>query len=345
MPKKSRDVWKLKEYNKCYCYERYGNVYTYVFGIKKATDLTWIPENKQRALQILNERVRKHYDPDKIEYSLYDLLDDYKRNKMREMSQQSQKKLNEVFKWVFNMSDFNLNQTTEIRNAILKNFENHQLSNSTKSKYLGYISSVFNYGIDNHFLEHNPINKSIIPKAIHKEIISFSPEEVEAILKMLLRLNKEITYGVVLFSRYFGTRISETLSLKWSNINHEDIKFIRKGGKTARLPYDKFDRIINWINSQPRSNDKLFNITSQKAGLHLKLAIHSINNDPNINMMINDTLSFHAIRKMRENELIKLYKNEPKVVADFMGHTLAIQQKHYLTVFESDELREKLKFE
>lgn len=233
----------------------------------------------------------------------------------------------------------------EIRNAILKNFENHQLSNSTKSKYLGYISSVFNYGIDNHYLEHNPINKSIIPKAVHKEVISFSPEEVEAILKMLMQLNKEITYGVVLFSRYFGTRISETLSLKWSNINHEDIKFIRKGGKTARLPYDKFDRIISWINSQPRSNDKLFNITSQKAGLHLKQAINSINADPNINMIINDTLSFHAIRKMRENELIKLFKNEPKVVADFMGHTLAIQQKHYLTVFEADELREKLKFE
>lgn len=52
MPKKTREVWKLKEYNKCYCFERYGNVYTYVFGIKKATDYPWIQENKPKALQI-----------------------------------------------------------------------------------------------------------------------------------------------------------------------------------------------------------------------------------------------------------------------------------------------------
>ncbi len=335
----------MREYNKCYCYERYGNVYTYVFGIKKSTDFAWVPENKQKALQILNERIRKHYNPDKVEFSLYDLLEDYKRNKMKDLSIQFQKKLNEVFKWVFKINDYKLNQTLEIRDAILKNFTNHNLSNSTKGRYLNYISSVFKYGIDNQYLEINPINKSIIPKIIHKEIIAFAIEEVEEILKMLLKLNKNTTYGVTLFSRYFGTRISETLSLKWSNINHEDIKFIRKGGKTAKLPYDKFDKIVNWINFQPRDNEKLFNISSQKAGLHLRLAIQTINADPNINMTINNSLSFHAIRKMRENELIKIYKNEPKVVADFIGHTLAIQQKHYLTIFEADELREKLKFE
>jgi len=40
----------------------------------------------------------------------------------------------------------------------------------------------------------------------------------------------------------------------------------------------------------------------------------------------------HSIRKMRENELLKTYKKDIIFIAGFLGHTVAIQQKHYFEV-------------
>jgi hypothetical protein len=39
---------------------------------------------------------------------------------------------------------------------------------------------------------------------------------------------------------------------------------------------------------------------------------------------------FHAIRKMRENEWIHVYGYPPHLAAYLCGHSLAVQEKHYL---------------
>lgn len=343
MPKKTREVWKLKEYNKCYCYERYGNVYTYVFGIKKATDFPWIPENKPKALQVLNDRINQHYNRNAKTFTLYDLLDDYRLNRISLMSNQSQKKLNEVFKWAFKFPDVNLDQTLQIRDRILKNFEKHTLANSTRSKYLSYIAAVFSYGLKNNYLSHNPINSSIIPKVETKKIKPFKPDEVEKILKHLKKQNRVTTYNAVMFSRYMGTRISETLSITWNNIKNGNVTFIRKGGKEETLPYSDFPVLLKLINTMPRTETRLFPITPQRASSQLKDAILDLNRDEKLKDKIDSTLSFHAIRKMRENEFIKKYKYDIAFTADWFGHSIRIQEKHYREFYKVEEFRENLK--
>jgi len=345
------EKWKLKEYNQCYCYERNGTVYTYVFHKRQTTPLTWMPENKALALQFLRIRVEEHLGIKEKPKTLKDLLVDYNRNKLPLLAATSQKKINEVFKWLLDIENYQLNQTADIRNAILLNLSKRELAINTKINYFKYLKSLFNYGIENNLLLLSPINKSIIPKAEKLKISAFKVEEIEAILGYLNNKHT-ITFGVVLFSRYFGTRINETLSLQWNDIENGNVTFQRKGGKYETLPYSMFPELAHYIDSMPRLNKRLFPISSQKAGAYFKKAIVKLNEiyedarekGKDAPKPINENLSFHGIRKMRENELIKTYKNDITLVARLMGHTVAVQQKHYFEVLSVDEIRDNLKF-
>lgn len=327
------EKWKLKEFNNCYCYNRNGKVYTYVFHNRATTPLNWLPENKELALEYLRNRIELHLGIKTLPKTMNSLKQDYFRNRLPNLAPTSQKKIKEVFKWLLDIPNYELTQTLEIRNAILKNMANHNISNNTQIKYLDFVKAFFNYGIDNDYLDKNPINKAIVPKKINKPVTAFSVEEIDAILDYL-KTKHNIVYGVVLFTRFMGTRIAETLSIKWSDLKEGNVTFKRKGGYFETLPYSMFPELEFYLDNMPRTDLRVFPISAPKAGEHLAKAINELG--------IETKLSFHGIRKMRENELIKIYKNDIGLVAKFIGHTVAVQQKHYITELTVEEIKSSL---
>lgn len=346
MPKKTREVWKLKEYNKCYCYERYGNVYTYVFGIKKSTPFAWTDESKSMALKLLRQRVEESLGVREKKKYLYDLIEDYDTNYIPSLSPESQRTTRYIITWLFDMDNFDLENSHSIRKAVLENINKRGFANSTYRKRLKIARSLFAYGIDSGYLATNPINRTMIPKEIKKEIECFEVYEVEEILRELKTKNLMKTYGAVLWSRYMATRINETLGIEWAHLDDKDVTFKRKGGHTQTLPYSKFPELKSYIDSLERTNGKVFDISSQKAGLQFKEAIFSINKKIEEKELkiepIKTNLSFHAIRKMRENELIDKYPNDIQLVAEILDHSWEVMQAHYVKRMKSQKIRERL---
>lgn len=334
MPRKTRTVWKLKEYNGCYCYERYGNVYTYVFGTKKSTPFVWTDESKLMALRLLRQRVEESLGVREKKKYLYDLIEDYDTNYIPSLSPESQRTTRYIFAWLFEMPNLDLEDSHAIRKAILENINKRDFANSTYRKRLKIARSLFAYGIDSGYLATNPINRTMIPKEIKKEIECFEVEDIEKVLAELKKRNLTKTYGAVLFSRFMATRINETLSIEWKNIDDNDVRFKRKGGHFQTLPYSRFPELKSYIDSLERTDGKVFPISSQKAGLQFKEVLRDLG--------LRTDLSFHAIRKMRENELIDKYPNDIQLVAEILDHSWEVMQAHYVKRMKSQKIRERL---
>lgn len=339
------EKWKLSEFNRCYCYNRNGIVYTYVFHERKSTPLAWTPENKKLALEYLRERIEVHLGIKTKSKKLSHLLNDYTTNKLPQLAPISQERITYTFKWLLDIPNYDLEQTAEIKTALLKRMADRgivkgertkdALSKGTIIKYLNYLKAFFNYGIENNYMQFNPINKSQIPKMEKKPILAFKPQEIESVLEYLKDVNKP-TYNVVFFTRFMGTRINETLSLTWDKIDFANgtLEIKRKGGYWQVLPFDNFPELKAFLENLEKTEDRVFPISSQKAGEHFKKALKHLG--------IEKDLSFHGIRKMRENELIKIYKNDITLVARLIGHTVAIQQKHYFEILTPEEIRDGL---
>lgn len=342
MPKKSREVWKLKEYNKCYCFERFGNVHTNVFGIRQKTNLTWIAENKLTALQLLRDRIKSFHqeiEQKQIQEAqgkyLFELTEDYFAHKFPNLAPASQKKIRKVFKYSLPKENFLLSQSIEIRNAILKNMSERNLSDLTKQKHLEMIKSLFNYGIENEYLEKNPIKKSIIPRP--KNVIKeyFSSDDINRILEYTEKHHNQTFRYLILYIRHYMTRIEETLNLEWKNIHGNDIHFIRKGGAWAKHPIDIFPEIMQMFEVLPRTSEKIFPISRRTC----ERLISKMQDD----LGLKKGMSFHAIRRFRENELIKVYKNDMAFTAKIAGHGFRIMEGEYVDHYSTDEIRKNLK--
>ena len=129
----------------------------------------------------------------------------------------------------------------------------------TIKSYLVPLNGVFNEALIDDEIESNVISKIKLPRAIQKEIIPFSKDEVNKILDCATGFFRN--YLAVAF--YTGCRTGELLSMKWQNIDFENKRIYinstvgsykettTKTGKSRYVPI--FDILYPFLENQKKT--------------------------------------------------------------------------------------------
>ena len=141
--------------------------------------------------------------------------------------------------------------------------------------------------------------------------------------------------------RWSGVRINEALTIYWSDVNDKRI-LIRQGkGDTQReIPLAPFPALRETLKA-------LETLRGGKEGKLFTWTAYAI-----LQLWLRDALvelgipaggrSFHSIRKWFENHLLNQMMLPAHITAQILGHTVAIQQKHYLKKLNADELEQTI---
>ena len=134
-----------------------------------------------------------------------------------------------------------------------------------------------------------------------------------------------------------GCRISEALSLKWVDVKDTYIEVLGKGKRIRTIPLEPFEDLRNLLTEMRefRKGEKLF----ERAGITYTIFLKNILVKLGIDSRGKNT---HSFRKTRENELIHDQHFSAKLIAELLGHTEAVQKKHYLQTLQTEELNKNL---
>jgi len=225
------------------------------------------------------------------------------------------------------------NEGNVIRSEILKKTAGY--STYTTSYRIGYIRAFFAWAVENEYTTKNPIPQSMnVKKKRNTQRSSFSEAEMQTILE----LSKERgLYDLLFFLSKTGLRVAEAIQIRKTDIDDEFIQIKGKGGYIRHIPYKILGvaDIVEKMRATPNLNGRYFKLTynSYKTKFGEILAKTTIDQQ---------FRSFHSIRKYAENYLIKTQKIDMRIVAELLGHTLEIQQKHYYEIMSKSELKTSL---
>ena len=110
------------------------------------------------------------------------------------------------------------------------------LSENTVKHYTTYLRSIINEAIEDGLMEKNIVHKLKPIKVIPKERTIFKAEELKVILKKIEGTDLEIP---VLLGLQYGLRLSETLGLRYQDIDFSNNKLYIKNTVTKGLNFDK----------------------------------------------------------------------------------------------------------
>lgn len=341
-PQTAKNRWIISRFPGCYCYERHGRVHTNVYGDRKAIkpQIAWHKDNKELALEVLQNRINDYYlnKKSEVKNTLFNLLNIYAETHFQNYNSETIKKYKQA-KTALLTNDLHLDKDTEIRAMVMENLNKTNWSINTKRKQLSLVSAIFNYATEIGLIDKNPILKSMIPKEQKLIIVAFTRTEINSIENYYKAKNYEMSL-LIKFIGITGVRISEALNLTWDRVYFENKKIIidGKGNAEREIPLF-FDGLIDCLDELKKytyENNKVFKWKLQDyPSMLLEKAKKELN--------INKKVAFHGIRKMRENELILEYKNDPTIVARILGHTPAQQAKHYLLVLGAEEMEKLMK--
>lgn len=337
-PQTAKNRWTISRFPGCYCYERHGRVHTNVYGDRKAIkpQIAWHKDNKEIALNILLDRVNEYYSENKpnIKNTLFNLLNTYGETHFQNYNAETIKKYKQTRTYLITQ-DFPLSESDEIRAMIMSNLNKTPWSVNTKRKHLSLLHAIFNYAVQTELIDKNPILKSLYPKEQKLIVVAFTREEVNLIEDYFKVKNYEMSL-LIKFVGLTGVRISEALNLTWDRVYLENNKIVvmGKGNAEREIPlfFEGLKECIEEL-KQISKNHKVFKWELQDYPNQLLTKAKK-------ELGINKKISFHGIRKMRENELILKYKNDPILIARILGHTPAQQSKHYLLVLGAEEMSE-----
>lgn len=237
----------------------------------------------------------------------------------------------------FLTADLSINNIDEIRDHINNNIAATTLSINNSRKILQALQRFFRFAVDEGYIERNPIINTMIPSAVKPDKKIFSPEEVEQIIEYFADKKPELAL-LIKFISITGARISETINLRWEDINDTRILIHGKGNKDRIFPIKPFPELKQVLNDlRLFDNDgKVFQwdaVTNLQ--IHLRNACTKLG-------FREEKKSFHSIRKMRENQLIIEYGLDMNITAELMGHTRRVQEEHYLDVMKEETLTQKI---
>ena len=99
-------------------------------------------------------------------------------------------------------------------------YKTEGLSNKSINNIIGFLRSVYKYGIENKWLSENPAKEvKKLPK-ITREIKYLTTEQMQNFINVIQKFPIE-RYAPLLLDLYSGMRISELLALEWSDIDIE----------------------------------------------------------------------------------------------------------------------------
>lgn len=342
MPKQSsKEIWRHPVYNFASCHERFGVVHFYVNykgkRYRKSSGIVWDKRNKQVAFDELEEYLNEVIENKKaIDKSLFDLWCEYKLVKYPNLVKESKRKYESAFLH-FIKDNYLLSDIEGIRKHILNNIYNSKLSKTTINKLLSLIKGMFNYAFEEGYIARNPITKKMIPKDKPKRILPYTLYEVQRMLLLSSSHEDKSLHYLIRLISLTGMRISEAIYLKPSDIQLDyAISIIGKGGKFRQIPLIPFPELNNFtkelIEFSKQNQGRIFHWKDPRYAQKLfKRFVIKNNIRP---------LGFHAIRKYFENHLINNSKIPINTVAQILGHTVAIQQKHYIEILGVEKMTE-----
>lgn len=333
-------------YSIAYLEHRRGRYYVVLKGKRTNTGLTWKPENKQLALKILEKVVHEYLNPKPQEkeqsvITVADALKKWVQIQRTRVEKDTIRKIRNAFNMLLPEIHFRLDDTDSIRVELLKNLANYEASPNTKHKYLAWIKQFFAFCVEEEYCERNPVKKAMFPRQTPVNREAFTQDEMTAIVVYFTNKSqtrdKKFFVLLLRFLAWTGVRISEALSIDWEDISETHI-FIRhgKGGYQREIPIAPFPELRTVL-------DELAALQGSRTGLlfywkaYAKLELWLRRGLEDLEIK-GEGRNFHSIRKMFENMLLNEMKLPAHIAAQIMGHTVAIQQKHYLKALSVEEL-------
>ena len=340
-PRTRKQRWDHPLYNIGFCINRKGIVYTEINGVRLTTNLKWNPNNKQLALEILEKRVLEHLNP-KVEEepvakrSVFTLIKEFSKIHFPNVSVATQRKFKQSCSH-FLKKDFLLDDFENLKNHIHDNIHKSKLHQNSKQKLLQALKQIFSYAIEEGYMVRNPIKKNAIPKPVKPEYVIFSVDDVNSLIDYFAQQNKIEFSLFIKFISITAVRVNEAIQIYWSDIDEEKILIHGKGNRDRPFPINAFPEIFPVLEElkqfKDTNNGKLFKWNSYaKLEKWIRDAVSELG--------IENKGNFHAIRKMRENQLIQDEDLDLNIVAEILGHTKRVQEKHYLDVLGAKKLTE-----
>lgn len=348
MARKARkSAWKSPLFKFGAIFERSGNAsYTFTYQgkrFRKMLPLKFVAANRTAAIQMMESDIRtviegkpKNPGANKM---LSDVIKEYKSAILKDAPTSVVTMHRQTFTYYLNL-DFPITSFDHIQQHILQREAEAPLQPSTRRKRHQYLKRFFKYCVNRGFLPRNPADILEKPtvEASEKEI--YTMEEFSAILHNLQTSGRTEAALCVELLFITGMRISEALSLHWSDIDDEKITILGKGKKKRIFPIHLQERLPVLLKELKRfrtGEQKLFQWNNRtNIEKHFLRALEEAEIDRRGRCL-------HTIRKTTgwymENELN--YTQE--VICDLLGHSLAVRERHYRRKLQTDELLKKAK--
>lgn len=226
------------------------------------------------------------------------------------------------------------------------------LADNTVRRRTGIARQFFTDAVDDKLIIENPFSKvkGVAVKENHSRDYFVSREDIEKVIALCPNNEWKL---IVSLARYLGIRIpSELDELCWGDIDFENSRITVRAPKTSHHGEGHAERIIPLFGDcnlrdylQVQRNELLDSFDPKANRLSEQPVIRTHRRRENLRTGFARLIRkaglkpwpklFANCRSTRETELLDL-GFKPKAVAEWMGHSLKIQAKHYVQVTEAD---------
>jgi integrase len=330
-PRSRKDQWSHPLYTVGFCFNRGGVVYTEINGRRKSTHLRWHRNNKREALEVLEKRIDEYLHPKKEEekaekvVTIQEAIGLFSATALQGLKQKTVQNYIRAFEACLPSTDTSVKDYDVLRPYFVNALSKLTISENSKREHVKKIRKLFTFCIQEGWCERNPTVNSM-PKFSKTKRKIFTRFEVDLLEDYFWHQNQFYMAILVLILGQTGMRIEEILVQKWENVNKERIFVDGKGEEKREIPIKPFLRLEYGIDKlrsiAPPDSKYLFGWRGKDSiARYLREAVKDLQLP---------ATGFHAIRKMRENEWIHVYGYPPHLAAYLCGHSLAVQEKHYL---------------
>lgn len=200
----------------------------------------------------------------------------------------------------------------------------------TRKKYLQYLKNFFNWCVENNYITENP-TRGVKIKITSKDIIIYSPDEVEKVLRLCEEKYPSLL-GYYCLCVFGGLRPSESQRMKWEDLKFEGREIsVNDESKTGRRRFilKDTDTLWIWLNhiKTVRPNEPI-NPKENHVGLQRKFRKD-----------VGLTWTQDVLRHTFGTNYYNLHKDLNQVSHD-MGNSNKVCKKHYVREVEQTD-REK----
>jgi integrase len=295
---KSSHRWYSAKYAMGYCHARSGRVYVRFADRERSTGLLWKDANKSQALKILDEFIAECLNPTasvpevQKPQTVYELIAEFRRVKFPDMSQALKDSFRSAVKFYF-PKNVALDYDTLTRHFL--NTDAGALGQNTRRKYLLKLRTLFEFAAKLKYLPENPVEAVGVPQEKKKnENLVLLPEQVDRLVQYFEARNTPAALEYALLFRWqwlTGMRISETLGMKWTDIDERKIKILGKGSIYREFPLRLFpaaqkildaqkehnfegEKVFRWSN--PQNPQYYFREAREALGFDVRTTVHTL---------------------------------------------------------------------